>query len=179
MRQCILAGSVFALVLAASPAAAQMDRDPGTWVVSLGGGATFPVGNQTAFLKTGIHGAAAVGYELPSDKAMFSVEGRYLYADNKQSSDGHSNILTFMGRGDFGSLQSGPYITLGAGVLRNEYDQPINNIVFRNTHAAFAIEGGVGFAFGKTVFIEGRVLHSFRKAADEYTLIPVTLGIRF
>ncbi len=179
MRQCILAGSVFALVLAASPAAAQMDRDPGTWILSLGAGATFPVGNQTDFLKTGIHGSAAIGYELPSDKAMFSVEGRYLYADNKVSSNGHSNILTFMGRGDFGSLQHGLYFTLGAGVLRNEYRQPIGDQSIRNTHAAFALEGGLGFALGKTVFLEGRVLHSFRKDSDEYTLIPVTIGIRF
>lgn len=179
MRKCMWSMSFLALVAFAAPAAAQMDRDPGTWVASIGGGATFPVGNQTNFLKTGVHGTATVGYELPNDKVTFDLEGRYLYADNKVSSNGHSNILTFMGRADFGTGEGGPYITVGAGVLRNEYLQPIGDITIRNTHAAAAIEGGVGFGFGKTVFLEGRVVHSFRKDVDDYTLIPVTLGIRF
>jgi hypothetical protein len=180
MLKVILVGSVVASIAAARPLTAQaLPPDPGHWVGSISGGVTIPVGHQTDFLKTGINGAATVGYLLPNDKVTFSLEGRYLYAKNKQSVNDHSNIFTGMFRADFGTGHGGPYLTLGAGVLRNEYEQQLTNLVIVNTHASVAVEGGVGIGFGRSLFVEGRVVHSFRKDSDTYTLVPLTLGIRF
>ncbi len=184
MRKSILAGSLIMLISAAVPAAAQsLPPDPGTWILALGGGATIPVGKQTDFLKTGYHGSVSVGYALPNADLEFGMEGMYLRAKNKNSVDNYSNVYTFMAHGHFGAGdRGGPYLVLGAGLLRNEYKQSIqlqgggNQIT--NTHSAFAVEGGLGVNFGKVLFLEGRVFHSFRKAGDEYTLIPITIGIR-
>ncbi|HEY4320445.1 MAG TPA: outer membrane beta-barrel protein [Gemmatimonadales bacterium] len=185
MRKSILAGSLITLISAAVPAAAQsLPPDPGTWVLGIGAGATIPVGKQTDFLKTGFHGAVNIGYDLPNADMELGVEGIYLRAKNKLSNDNYSNVYTIMAHAHIGAGErGGPYLVLGAGVLRNEYKQALEVIdgpnEITNTHSAFAIEGGVGINFGKVVFLEGRVLHSFRKDDDEYTLVPITLGIRF
>ncbi len=179
MRKCILAGSIIALVAAAVPAAAQsLPADPGTWEVSIGGGATIPVGSTTDRLKTGIHGALTLGYELPNSNLMFGVEGMYLRAVNKTQVGDHSNIFVATAHTHIG-FGSGPYLVLGAGLLRDEYQQPLGQLVITNTHASFAVEGGLGIDVAKRIFLEGRVIHSFRSNKPTYTLVPITLGIKF
>mgnify|MGYP001545419164 CR=1 FL=1 len=175
----ILAGSLCAIIAAIAPAAAQsLPPDPGTWAVSLGAGATVPVGNTADHLKTGIHGAAAIGYQLPDSHLMFGVEGMYLRASNKTIPGDHSNIVVATAHAHIGL--GGPYIVLGAGLLRDEYKQPLGSVVITNTHATFSLEGRLGIEFAKVLFLEGRVIHSFRTDDHvKYTLIPITLGIKF
>ena len=180
MRKIELVGSTVLLLIAtAIPARAQsLPPDPGKWEVSLGGGATIPVGNTSDRLKTGIHGAINIGYILPNTHIELGAEGMYLRATNKTTAGDHSNIMVVTAHVHWG-IGSALYVVTGIGLLRDEYKQPLTNITITNTHASLALEGGLGFDIGKIAFLEGRVIHSFRKDQDKYTLIPLTIGFRF
>ena len=179
MRKVILVGSLIALIAAAVPAAAQsLPPDPGTWWTSLGGGVTFPVGSTGDKLKTGYHGSLAVGYQLPDSKIELGAEGMFLRADNKSEGGHHSNVIVVTAHAHWG-FGGGVHLVTGVGLLRDEYRTPLRNLEIVNTRASFAVEGGLGIDIGKHIFLEGRVIQSFRKAPNRYTLVPVTLGIRF
>jgi hypothetical protein len=179
MRKAILVGSLIASIAAASPATAQsLPPDPGTWRTSIGGGVTFPVGSTGDKLKTGYHGALAVGYQLPDTKVELGLEGMYLRADNKLEGGHHSNVLVATAHAHWG-FGGGFYLATGVGLLRDEYRTPLQDIEIVNTRASFAVEGGLGLDVGKHVFLEGRVIQTFRKAPNRYTLVPVTIGLRF
>lgn len=180
MRKIELVGSLVVTMIAfALPASAQsLPPDPGKWEVSLGAGATIPVGSTSDRLKTGVHGALNIGYILPNSHIELGAEGMFLRADNKTEAGDHSNIMVVTAHVHWG-IGSALYLVTGVGLLRDEYKQPLRTTTIVNTHASLALEGGLGFDIGKHAFLEGRVLHSFRKDADKYTLIPLTIGIRF
>jgi len=178
MRKVILVGSLIAMIAAAPAAAQALPPDPGTWWTSVGAGATFPVGSTADKLKTGIHGTIAVTYELPKTKVELGLEGMFLRATNKTLGADHSNIIVATAHAHWG-LGGGLYLATGVGLLRDEYEQPLRDITITNTRASFAVEGGLGLDVGKHIFLEGRVIQSFRKAPNRYTLVPVTIGVRF
>lgn len=187
MRKALFVGFIAALAVTAPLAAQDADyKMDGSWIVSLGGGVTLPVGDASDIFKTGYHGNATIGYRPSGSRLSFMVDAGFHSADNKflvgldstdtASSLGRSEILTVFARFNY-DLSPNLYFLGGVGVLRREFPVEGSNLIFTNTDAGIAATGGLGLVLGKLLFIEGRVMHKF--SDPSLTIVPITIGVRF
>lgn len=174
MHKIVLAALSLGLVAAAVPASAQSG---GSYVGSLGGGVSLPVGDFSNFAKTGWHGAATMGFHPAASKWDWLVDASYHHFSDKSAADAHDNLFVALARGNYWT-GTNVYLLAGAGVMRNEATTTIVGVSTKNSTTAFAIAGGVGVALGKSLFVEGRVLNGFTKGSST-TLVPFTIGVRF
>lgn len=190
MRKVLFAGLLVALAVVA-PLSAQNPSDgmasmTGSWVVSLGGGATIPVGDASDIFDTGFHGNATIGYKPANSSLAFMLDAGYHRAENKflpglDSTDtvvgtGNSNIFTAFARVNL-DLSPNLYFLGGVGILRREFPVEGSNAIFTNTDAGIAATAGVGFVLGRVFFVEGRVINMF--GDTNLMIIPITAGVRF
>lgn len=190
MRKVLFAGLLVAVTVAA-PLSAQDPSDgmgsmSGSWVVSLGGGVTIPVGDASDIFDTGFHGNATFGYKPANSKLTYLLDAGYHRAENKflpglDSTDtvvgtGNSNIFTAFARVNL-DLSRNLYFLGGVGILRREFPVEGANAIFTNTDAGVAATAGVGFVLGRLFFVEGRVINKF--GDENLMIIPITAGVRF
>lgn len=171
MRKVLLTAA--ALALFGSSASAQ---STGSWVGSLGGGITFPMGDFGDGWDMGFHGNANLGYKKADSKMTWLVDAGFHRLGAKDF-DSDANIFTALGRMDY-DASTNMYVTVGAGVMRNEYKTSISGTEFTNTNSNFALAGGVGYKFGKSLALEGRFINGFAEEGSTL-LIPITLKVRF
>jgi hypothetical protein len=174
MRKLILLGATLGLLSAASSASAQ---GSGSWIGSLGGGVSLPVGNFGDADKTGWHGAAALGYKPAASKMEYLVDASYHHLVSKSFADAHNNLFIAMARANYWAGNK-VYVIGGAGVMRDEFSSTTLGITSKATASAFALTGGLGLSLNKSIFVEGRVINGFTKGSAT-TLIPVTIGVKF
>ncbi len=187
MRKALFVGIIAALAVTAPLAAQDADyKMNGSWIVSLGGGATLPVGDASDIFETGWHGNATIGYRPAGSRLSYMLDAGFHSAENKflvglDSTDtasgfGRSEILTVFARVNY-DLSANLYLLGGVGVLRREFPVEGSNLIFTNTDAGVAATGGLGLVLGKLLFIEGRVMHKF--SDPSLTIVPITIGVRF
>jgi hypothetical protein len=190
MRKTLFAGTIIALAaiapLAAQDPGAGMASMNGSWIASLGGGVTLPVGDASDIFKTGWHGNATIGYRPAGSKLSYVLDAGYHRAENKflpgvDETDevegaGNSNIFTAFARINY-ELSPMLYFLGGVGVLRREFPVEGSNAIFTNTDAGVAATVGLGVVIGKLLFVEGRVINKF--SDPSLMIVPVTIGVRF
>jgi hypothetical protein len=174
MRKLILLGATLGLLSAASSASAQ---GSGSWIGSLGGGVSLPVGNFGDAAKTGWHGAATIGYKPADSKLEWLVDASYHHLVSKSFADAHDNLFIAMGRANYWAGNKF-YVIGGAGMMRDEFSSTTLGVTTKGSTSAFALTGGLGLSLAKSIFLEGRVINGFTKGAAT-TLIPVTIGVKF
>jgi hypothetical protein len=170
----MLLGVTLGLLATASSASAQRT---GSWIGALGGGASIPVGNFGDAAKVGWQGTAMVGYKPAESKMEWLLDASYHHNVSKAFSDAHDNLFVALGRVNYWTTPN-LYILAGAGMMRDEFSSTTLGITTKNSTSAFALGGGLGFAMGKSLFVEGKFLNGFTKGQST-TLIPLTVGIRF
>ena len=190
MRKTLVVGTIIALVtvapLAAQDPGAGMASMNGSWIVSVGGGVTLPVGDASDIFKTGYHANATIGYKPSASRLSYMLDAGWHRAENKflpgvDDEDeideiGHSNILTAFARINY-DLSPNLYFLGGIGVLRREFPVEGSNAIFTNTDAGVAGTIGLGLVVGKTLFVEGRLVNKF--SDPSLMIVPVTIGVRF
>lgn len=190
MRKTLFGTAIIALAavapLAAQDPGAGMASMNGSWIVSLGGGATLPVGDASDIFKTGWHGNATFGYRPAGSKLSYVLDAGYHRAENKflpgvDESDtvegaGNSNIFTAFARINY-DLAPSFYFLGGVGVLRREFPVEGSNAIFTNTDAGVAGTIGLGLVVGRTIFLEGRLINKF--SDPSLMIVPITVGVRF
>lgn len=174
MRKIILLGATLGMLATVSSASAQSS---GSWIGSLGGGVTLPMGNFKDAAKMGYHGAATLGYKQAGSKMEWLVDASYHHFTDKFSDNAHQNLFVALGRVNYWVAPK-VYLLAGAGMMRDEVTATILGVTAKNSTTAFAAAGGVGLALGKSLMLEGRVLNGFTKGSST-TMIPITIGIRF
>lgn len=167
--------TLFAILLVATIptfAAAQS----GSWEVSLGGGATIPLGTSADLYQTGYHGGAAFGYRPSDSKLVYLIIASLHRLDQDAFPGSHANIFAAFARADY-DVSPALYVIGGLGIVRNENQLIVSGTQFTNTNNDFAMTVGIGTAFAGKFFIEGRLMYGF--GDPKSTLIPITVGIKF
>ena len=148
----------------------------GSWHVSLGGGATIPLGTSADLYQTGYHGMVAFSYR-PSDSKLAYGLITSLHRLNQDAFPGeHANIFAAFARADY-DVSPMLYAIGGLGIVRNENQLIISGTQITNTNNDFAMTAGMGIRFGGKFFAEGRVMYGF--GSPKSTLIPLTVGFTF
>jgi outer membrane protein with beta-barrel domain len=166
-----------ALLLSAASAQAQVS-------VGVGGGVTIPTGTFGDFSKTGWHGVANVGYDLPSG---LGVRGDFFYGENKfdkgfVGADGKTKLAGGFGNLAYTFKSAGtihPYV-LGSVGFMNVKIAPDGGGSNSETKVAFGGGAGVKFKAGSdaNIFVEGRYI-TVNTSGDNANFIPITLGVSF
>ncbi|HXI20839.1 MAG TPA: outer membrane beta-barrel protein [Gemmatimonadales bacterium] len=162
--------AVIAVAVSASMAQAQSIS------FGVGGGLTIPTGDFKTGSKTGWHGIANIGYEMPGG---IGLRGDFYYGQNKAKvgtnkaklAGGLANVTyTFAGAGTIH-----PYLIGGAGVFNAKDDTG-----FSETKFAWAAGGGVKFKAGTdaSIFAEGRYV-SVSTTGGKTNFIPLSVGVSF
>lgn len=163
-----------ALLLATVPtfAAAQ----GGSWHVSLGGGATIPLGTSADLYQAGYHGGVAFGYRPSGSKLVYGLIATLHRLDQDAFPGEHANIFAAFARADY-DVSPKLYVIGGLGLVRNENQLIISGKQITNTNSDVAMTAGLGVRFGGKFFAEGRLMYGF--GSPKSTLIPLTVGISF
>lgn len=176
MRKAALA--VAALTLAATaPAAAQSG-----FVFGVNGGMTLPMGDAGDVLKTGWGGGVTLMMRNPTSSVGWGIDAqlhRHSYEDIL-GVDPNANLNAYgaMARLEF-STGSSLYLLGGAGLFRTEVtDDDSGPDLSETNNTDFAVQGGVGFNFGRGFFVEGKFINIFTDGSNTQ-LVPITVGIRF
>lgn len=161
-----------ALALSTTAAQAQV-------AIGVGGGLTIPVGDFSDAAKTGWHGLANVGYELPSG---LGVRGDFYYGQNKLKGGGDFKAKLAGGLGNVSySFQSAgavkPYVLGSVGFFNAKSDAPGSD---SETKIAFGGGAGIKFKAGSdaSIFAEGRYL-TINTSDSNTNIIPITVGVSF
>lgn len=173
MRRVLFAAALIAIV----PAVANAQSGArGSWEVNLGGGATIPLGTSADLYQTGFHGAVAIGYRPLNSKVVYKIHTA-LHRLNQDAFPGeHANIFAAFARADY-DVSPTMYAIGGVGVVRNENQLIVGNTQLTNTNSDPAFTAGLGMKFGKSLFLEGRLMYGFGDVKS--TLIPITVGFTF
>jgi hypothetical protein len=170
MRRILLA----AALVTVTPALASAQG--GSWVTSVGGGVTLPIGDAGDAYDTGFHGLAGIAYRPAASKLSYGVDASFHRFNQKAFTDGNANVFIAMARMNY-DISPSAYLIGGLGLVRNENKATVNNVEFTNTNSDAAFTAGAGFNFGKSLFVEGRLINVF--SDPSMRLIPITLGVRF
>lgn len=173
MRRVLFAAAVIAILPAVASA---QSGASGSWEVNLGGGATIPLGTSADLYQTGFHGAVGIGYRPLNSKVVYKVHT----ALHRLSQDGfpgeNANIFAAFARADY-DVSPTLYAIGGIGLVRNENQLRVGNTQITNTNSDPAFTAGLGMKFGKSLFVEGRLMYGFGDVKS--TLIPITVGFTF
>jgi hypothetical protein len=160
-------------LLIALPVAASAQ---GSWEVSLGGGATIPLGTSADLYQTGFHGVAAFGYRPLDSKIVYKLHTSLHRLSQDAFPGSNANIFAAFARADY-DLSPTSYVIGGVGIVRNENEALVSGVQFTNTNSDFALTTGFGIKFGNKFFAEGRLMYGL--GSPKSTLIPITFGITF
>ena len=163
------------LALAATSAQAQV-------TIGVGGGVTIPTGDFGKATKTGWHGLANVGYEMPSG---LGVRGDFYYGQN--SFDGVSGKAKLAG--GFGNLTYSfksasvhPYVIGSIGFINAKGEASSGGLSVSSSETKIAFGGGAGIKFkagsDSNIFIEGRYI-TVNTSDGNTNFIPITVGVSF
>ena len=166
-----------AALMAALPALATAQSGArGSWEVSLGGGATIPLGTSADLYQTGFHGAVGIGYRPLDSKIVYKVHTSLHRLSQDGFTDANANIFAAFARADY-DVSPSMFVIGGVGVVRNENQIVVSGTQFTNTNSDPAITAGLGMKFGRSLFVEGRLMYGFGDVKS--TLIPITVGFTF
>ncbi len=150
-----IAKAVAALAILALTATAAQAQSV---TIGIGGGATIPTGDFKTAAKTGWHGLANIGYNLPSG---LGFRGDFYYGQNNWK----------------GGLSGKAKLTGGLANVTYEFQNAggVKPYVIGSAGSA-----GVKFKAGAkaNVFLEGRYL-SVQSSGSSTNFIPVSLGVSF
>lgn len=167
-----------ALLLSAASAQAQVS-------VGVGGGLTIPIGDFGDGFKTGWHGLANVGYDLPSG---LGLRGDFYYGQNSvdvtgasgkaKLAGGFGNVLyNFKGAGTIH-----PYVLGSLGFINAKGDVSAGGVSASGSETKIAFGGGAGVKFkagsDANIFVEGRYI-SVNTSGSKTNFIPITVGVSF
>lgn len=173
MRRVLFAAALIAIV--PTVASAQSGAS-GSWEVSLGGGATIPLATSADLYQTGFHGTVAIGYRPLNSKVVYKAHTSL----HRLSQDGfpgeNANIFAAFLRADY-DVSPTMYAIGGVGMVRNENQLIVGGTQLTNTNSDPAFTAGLGMKFGKSLFVEGRLMYGFGDVKS--TLIPITVGFTF
>jgi opacity protein-like surface antigen len=119
---------------------------------------------------------AGIGYRPAGSKLSYGIDAAYHRFNQKAFTDGNANVFIAMARLDY-DLSPNAYLIGGLGLVRNENKANVNGTEFTNTNSDAAFTAGAGFNFGKSLFVEGRLINVFSDPSARF--IPITLGVRF
>jgi hypothetical protein len=172
-----------ALAIGASVAQAQVN-------VGVGGGIAIPTGafsdaNKGA-AKTGWHGLANVGYDLPSG---LGVRGDFYYGQHSikgvpsgvsakwKLAGGLGNVLY-----SFSAGTVHPYLLGSVGFMNLKATASSGGVSGSASETKVAFGGGAGIKFkagsDASIFVEGRYL-TINTSGDNANFIPITVGVSF
>ena len=169
----LAAGAV--MMLATASAHAQV-------AVGVGGGVTIPIGDFGDLAKTGWHGLANVGYNMPSG---LGVRGDFYYGQNNADAGsgkaklagGFGNLLY-----NFKSASVQPYVIGSIGFINAKFESGLGGLPSSNSSTKIAFGGGAGLKFkagtDSHIFVEGRYI-SVNTEGTNLNFIPITVGISF
>lgn len=165
-----------ALLLSAATAQAQVS-------IGVGGGLTIPLGDFGDVAKTGWHGLANVGYDLPSG---LGLRGDFYYGENKfdgvsgktKLAGGFGNVLyNFKSPGSIH-----PYVLGSIGFLNAKGEASAGGVTLSDSETKIAFGGGAGIKFkagsDASIFVEGRYI-SVNTTDSNTNFIPITVGVSF
>lgn len=170
----IAAGAV--MVLSTASAHAQVS-------VGVGGGVTLPMGDFKDAAKTGWHGLANVGYEMPSG---LGIRGDFFYGQNsfKGNVDGKGKLAGGFGNltYSFKSASVHPYVIGTVGFMNVKAEATAGGITASASQTKVGFGGGAGLKFkagtDSNIFVEGRYI-SINTDGGSTNFIPITVGISF
>ena len=165
-----------ALAIGASVAQAQVN-------VGVGGGVSIPLGDFGDAAKTGWHGLAIVGYDLPSG---LGVRGDFYYGQNNAKGVPSGVSAKWKLAGGLGnvlySFSAGtvhPYVLGSIGFFNLKADA---GSAGSNSETKVAFGGGAGLKFkagsDANIFVEGRYL-TINTSGSNANFIPITVGVSF
>lgn len=169
--------AVAALALSTASAQAQVS-------VGVGGGVTIPLGDFGDVAKTGWHGLAVVGYDMPSG---LGVRGDFYYGQNKlditgadakaKLAGGFGNILYH-----FKSAGVTPYVLGSIGFMNVKAEGSNGGVTASTSSTKIGFGGGAGLQFkagtDSHIFVEGRYI-TINTEGGNTNFIPITVGISF
>lgn len=195
MTRTAISAAVLGLVLsatAASVSAQAMVSSPVRFGIM--GGATFPLGQQKDFNKTGWNAGALVTIGVPLVPVSFRIDGQWQQLQHKSGVvapadlriiDGTANVVYTFGA----ALPTKVYLIGGVGAYNERFKDPGSNVNASGTK--FGLNAGVGFKFqltGFATFIEARyhnVIHGSEVGsgassnAKSLQFVPISVGITF
>jgi hypothetical protein len=167
-----------ALVLSAASAQAQVS-------FGVGGGLTLPLGDFGDVAKTGWHGLANVGYDLPSG---LGLRGDFYYGQNNVDATGVDG--KFKLAGGFGNVLYNfktpgtvhPYVMGSVGFMNAKADLKSGGVSASDSETKIAFGGGGGIKFkvgsDANLFVEGRYI-TVNTSGSNTNFIPITVGVSF
>jgi hypothetical protein len=167
----VVAAASAALAISVTAANAQVS-------IGVGGGITIPIGDFGDFAKTGWHGLANVGYDLPSG---LGVRGDFYYGQNKfDVGSGKFKLAGGLGNVLYSFQSAGtvhPYILGSIGFMDLKADVTGGT---SETKVTFGGGAGIKFKAGSdaSIFLEGRYL-SINTSGSNANFIPITVGVSF
>lgn len=169
----IAAGAV--MMLATASAQAQVN-------VGVGGGVTIPLGDFGDVAKTGWHGLANVGYDMPSG---VGVRGDFFYGQNSfDGADGKTKLAGGFGNilYHFKSAGVTPYVIGSIGFINAKGEATAGGLTVSGSETKIAFGGGAGLKFkagsDSHIFVEGRYI-TVNTSGSNTNFIPITVGISF
>ncbi len=169
MRNGLIAGVALVLMAAAAPLAAQ---DIG-WTVGVNGGLTLPMGDAADAYDAGFGGGVIIGMRPALRGIGYGVEAQ-IHRLALKNVDGNLTGFAAFGRLNFPVAEQ-VYLIGGAGAFRSE--ATLDNTDVKGTSTDLALQGGVGFNFGRNLFAEAKLINVFGDDSSQF--IPITIGIRF
>lgn len=172
----VVAAASLALAISTTAASAQV-------AIGVGGGVTIPTGDFKDFFKTGWHGLANVGYDLPSG---LGVRGDFYYGENKTKSNvtpsGKIKLAGGLGNVLYSFKTPGtvhPYILGSVGFFNVKADAGASGSA-SETKIAYGGGAGIKFKVGSdaSLFVEGRYL-SVNTSGSNTNFIPISAGVSF
>lgn len=163
-----------ALALSAATAQAQVN-------IGVGGGIAIPTGDFGDAAKTGWHGLANVGYDLPSG---LGIRGDFYYGQHKFEGGADAKWKLAGGLGNvYYSFQTPgavkPYIIGSVGFFNLKADAGAAGSA-DETKVSFGGGAGIKFKAGSdaSIFVEGRYL-TINTSGSNANFIPVSVGVSF
>lgn len=176
-----IAKAVAALAILALTATAAQAQSV---TIGIGGGATIPTGDFKTAAKTGWHGLANIGYNLPSG---LGFRGDFYYGQNnwKGGLSGKAKLTGGLANVTYEFQNAGgvkPYVIGSAGMFNTKGSASGGGFSVSGSETKFTFGGGAGVKFKAgakaNVFLEGRYL-SVQSSGSSTNFIPVSLGVSF
>jgi hypothetical protein len=175
MRKIALA-TLLVSALAAAPAAAQS-----SWKIGASAGVTLPIGDAGDVYKTGFGGGVSIMRHTGS-KLAFGVDAQLHRLgladafDEILDIEGNLTGAAAFGRVDY-AITPNAYLIGGAGLFRSEISVEDAELDISGSTTDFAVQAGLGLNFGKSLFVEGKLINVFSDETARF--IPITVGVRF
>jgi len=176
----VVAAASAALAISVTAANAQV-------AIGVGGGITIPIGDFGDAAKTGWHGLANVGYNLPSG---LGVRGDFYYGQHNVKGLPSGVSGKFKLAGGLGnvlySFQSAgtvhPYILGSIGFMNVKGTASGGGASVSTSDTKITFGGGAGIKFkagtDASIFVEGRYL-TINTEGSNANFIPITVGVSF